>query len=387
MENISKIRNCYGCGVCAIACPSHIINIELNKEGFFQPKISNIDKCTDCGVCLSVCAYTHEKLSLDDNKRIDGYAAWSNNEDVRYKCSSGGIGFETGKHLLTEGYKVCGVKYNIEKQRAEHFIADNEKDFEASIGSKYIQSYTVDAFSNFSKDEKYFVSGTPCQIDSLRRYIRGKKIESNFVLMDFFCHGVPSHLMWKKYLKSIENRIEEFTELSWRNKKTGWHDSWAITAKSNERTYFSLFSKGDLFYKMFLNDSCLGKACYEKCKYKGIASSADMRIGDLWGPTYKDEEKGVSGVLAITEKGRQIVEMLQPKLTLIFEDISVVTEGQMKRSPSKPILYGIYMWMLRSSSVTLSVEVKLIDMRKMISHHLKLLMHPVQAFKKIKTRL
>ena len=35
--NIQYIRNCYGCGLCAIACPKRIINIELNKKGLLSP--------------------------------------------------------------------------------------------------------------------------------------------------------------------------------------------------------------------------------------------------------------------------------------------------------------------------------------------------------------
>lgn len=34
---------------------------------------------------------------------------------MRRKCSSGGAGFEIGKCLLGQGYKVCGVRYDAEK--------------------------------------------------------------------------------------------------------------------------------------------------------------------------------------------------------------------------------------------------------------------------------
>ena len=59
--NIQYIRNCYGCGLCAIACPKRIINIELNNEGFYEPNITDITDCLDCGLCCEVCAYTHKK--------------------------------------------------------------------------------------------------------------------------------------------------------------------------------------------------------------------------------------------------------------------------------------------------------------------------------------
>ena len=51
-------------------------------------------------------------------------------------------------------------------------------------------------------------------------------------------------------------------------------------------------SQGDMFYRLFLSDACLGKACYEKCKFKYENSSADIRIGDLWGTTYQVMKRG-----------------------------------------------------------------------------------------------
>ena len=130
--------------------------------------------------------------------------------------------------FIAPRYKACGVRYNPELRRAEHFIAETLEEFQPSVGSKYIPSFSAEAFSRINKKEKNFVTGTPCQIDSFRRMIRHFKVEDNFVLMDFFCHGVPSLLLWNKYLSEVESRIGQSTFISWRNKTTGWHDSWAM---------------------------------------------------------------------------------------------------------------------------------------------------------------
>ena len=175
--NISNIHNCYGCGVCATACPQKIIEIKLNSEGFYEPYISGLEKCTDCNICIDVCGYIHDKLSIN-NVPLKSYAAWSKESDVRRKCSSGGVGFEIGRYLIKQGYKVCGVRYNVETNRAEHYIATTVEELIPSIGSKYIQSYTVDGFKAINRNEKYLVTGTPCQILSEGIYasLRGKTI-------------------------------------------------------------------------------------------------------------------------------------------------------------------------------------------------------------------
>lgn len=82
MNNISDIKNCYGCGVCAAACPRNIIQIRLNKRGFYEPYIIDSNKCTQCGLCRDVCAYSHKELALDASN-VHAWASWSNDEEVR----------------------------------------------------------------------------------------------------------------------------------------------------------------------------------------------------------------------------------------------------------------------------------------------------------------
>lgn len=104
--NISQIKDCYGCGVCALVCPKHIITISLNNDGFYEPRIQEIDKCTNCSLCIDICAYSHNELSLK-NPKIKSFAAWSNNEETRINCSSGGISFEIGKLLLQQNIRFA----------------------------------------------------------------------------------------------------------------------------------------------------------------------------------------------------------------------------------------------------------------------------------------
>ena len=323
-----------------------IVSIELNFNGFYEPRIIEQDKCITCGICLEVCAFNHNERALKKTENIS-WAAWSNDDDIRRKCSSGGIGFELGKQLIEHGYQAVGCRYDIKEQRAEHFISTTTEEFVKSIGSKYIQSYTEEAFKQIKlKDQKYFVTGTPCQIDSFRRMIQKFRCEDNFILMDFYCHCVPSMHAWKAYIKMLEPKIGKVTYASWRNKPTGWHDSWTMIMKGDRGENTSWMSKGDIFYKLFLGDICLGPQCQKACKYKWDKSSADIRIGDLWGKTYKDDHKGVSALVAFTKKGREIVEGLQ-NVTLVKHPFDIVAEGQMTKNAHHKEMSFVVMYMLR----------------------------------------
>lgn len=369
-SNVSTIHNCYGCGVCSASCPKTIISINLNRNGFYEPCIEEQDKCINCGICLDVCAFTHEERALKSNKiNIKSWAAWSNDEDIRRKCSSGGIGFEIGKQLIEQGFKAVGCRYDINEQRAEHYIATTVEEFVQSIGSKYIQSYTEDAFKQIKlKGHKYLVTGTPCQIDSFRRMTLKFHCEDNFILMDFYCHCVPSMWAWKAYIKMFEPKIGKVTYASWRNKfHYGWHDSWlmGIDGEKNakpvdwhesynllikERKSFvqSRKTQGDMFYKLFLGDVVLGPQCQKQCKYKFDKSSADIRIGDLWGKTYKENQEGVSALVAFTRKGQELVEGLH-NVTLVEHPFNIVAEGQMKTNARQKEMTNTVMFLLRNN--------------------------------------
>lgn len=362
--NISKVKNCFGCGVCSSVCPRKIIKIECNKKGFYEPVITDENKCSKCGICKDVCSFCHDSISLE-KKDIKAWAAWSNDEAVRRKCSSGGIGFEIAKLLIDRGYKVVACRYDTVQQRAEHYIASNAEELIASIGSKYIQSYTADAFAAIDRKQKYLVTGTPCQIDSFRRMVRRTKSEDNFILMDFYCHCVPSMHAWKNYMKMIEPKTGRVTYASWRNKfEFGWHDSWLMGIdgeKTSEpvnrhdsynmlirekKTFIqSRMSKGDWFYKMFLGHYCNGPQCERDCKYKYDKSAADIRIGDLWGNTYQKDEKGVNALVTFTKRGEDLVKSLKG-VTLIEHDLKTVAEGQMKTNaqanPLSPFVMLLY---------------------------------------------
>lgn len=347
---IESGKSCYGCGLCSIVCGKKIIGIRLSKDGFYEPYITDHSKCTKCGFCVDVCAFLHNDLSLKECNKTS-YAAWSKNLEIRRQSSSGGVGFEISLLLINRGYKVCGVRYNSDKERAEHYVASRAIDLSQTIGSKYIQSYTIDAFKQINKKDKYLIIGTPCQIDSFRRFIKKFNIEENFVLMDFFCHGVPSLNLWKKYVQEVKYKTGKITYASWRNKQLhthvqgckgennhklfDWHDSYNILIKGVQSHVFSKSSEGDLFYKFFLSDSCFGKACYKNCKYKYDQSSADIRIGDMWGNTYKDNKEGVSSVITFTDKGLRILN--DCNCELIPYPFEIVSEGQMKKNPYMPI--------------------------------------------------
>lgn len=102
-----------------------------------------------------------------------------------------------------------------------------------------------------------------------------------------------------------------------------------------------------MFYKLFLGDICIGPQCEKQCKYKYDQSSADIRIGDLWGDVYKDDEKGVSALVSFTPKGEKIINDLK-NVTLVKHPLDIVAEGQMKKNSTSKTMSPLIMYVLRN---------------------------------------
>ena len=351
-NNITKsvigTKDCYGCGLCVKVCRKHVLDIQLNTTGFFEPIAVNIEDCVDCGLCQKVCSYNGEVDVFHPNL---SYAGWSKNPENRKLSSSGGVAYEIAKTALEHGFSIICVKYNIEKKRAEHYIAENIDELNSSRGSKYIQSYTVDALKQIDRHKKYVFIGSPCQAASVRLFVDTFKLADNFIIIDFFCHGIPSYNLWNKYLEKHSIDLGTIKEISWRNKKKGWHNGYCMTIQGENATYQS-YKQQDDFYAFFLGDACLGEACYDSCKFKYDKSCADIRLGDLWGKKFAKNQDGVSSVIVFTQKGNTILSWANVNLDeLPFEDAA---EGQMKSTARRPWYYNICSKKLNQDSYDLS---------------------------------
>lgn len=310
-----SIRHCTSCQACAAVCAHKAISIHLNDEGFYRPVVDDA-LCTNCGLCASVCYKFDDNIKKSTEESLNGkqfYSAWSTDDDIVRQTTSGGLADVLAHKLLDEGYKVVGVVYNDEMVRAEHRIANSQEGLIPFRGSKYIQSYTLDAFKQVvanSRKEKYAVFGTPCQIYALSKYAEKLKVMDNLFLVDLFCHGCPSLYSWTKYQENIkkEKGLTSFDVVKFRSKRRGW-GVYCVEAESDGKTVYLSKKNKDYYFELFFSDLILNDSCYD-CRFRSSLEYTDIRLGDFWGRKFIGNHRGVSAVCISTEKGREMFDVL-----------------------------------------------------------------------------
>lgn len=212
--------------------------------------------------------------------------------------------YEFSKSAITRGEAVAGVVYNYLTDRAKTIVVHSLDEIEAFRGTKYIQSYTVDAYKQLideainNIERNFLVFGTPCQIYGFASVLEQKRIRNRFILVDLFCHGVPSYLVWDNYIKDIKRKTGKLIHVIFRDKSIGWHNFVMRIQGQNE--VYQQSSEADWFYRLFFDNVMLSKACFY-CPVRQTETMADIRIGDCWGIRYQDREDGVSTVICFSE--------------------------------------------------------------------------------------
>lgn len=325
MNNVydkNTINQCTGCGICSAVCPVNAIVIELNEEGFYNPKI-DLDICISCGKCKTNCYKFDDKI-IKTGQNITSFSAINKDTNLLNKCSSGAVSEEIMKECIKRGYKVIGVEYDYEKNNAKSTICGNIEELKKYRGSKYFQSYTVDALKKvvIDKENKYAIFGTPCQIYAVKKFMIKNNL-NNHILIDCFCHGVPTMHLWKSY---IANYNLPFRNINFRTKDYGWHN-YSFNMVDNKLNSVISPRNNDRFYDLFFSKHCFNLACYD-CQLRSTVAYADIRLGDFWGNRYKENRSGVSAIVAITETGKNIIESLVDKLEIEKVDFNEVIYAQ-----------------------------------------------------------
>ena len=319
---------CTGCRACANACPKGCISFHKNKEGFLYPTV-DYSKCIHCGKCIKACP-VYGKIITEYNRKIFAVKAC---DKVRKTSSSGGVFYHLAEEVLSRSGVVFGAAFD-DNLYLKHIAITDKADLYKLQGSKYLQSNTKNTFKEvkdyLENNKTVLYVGTPCQIKGLHLFLNKKY--DNLYTIDVICHGVPSPLVFSKYISKLEEKYKsDVVKYSFRNKDEGWKNFRTKIEFENGIVLNERFDQ-NIYMKGFLRNLYLRKSCYN-CPARGFTSGSDITLGDFWGiqeelPEF-DDDKGCSLVFINTEQGEKIFNQVQE-----YFDIKKIDEKVIKYNKS-----------------------------------------------------
>lgn len=317
MLKITDKSQCCGCEACAQVCPVQCITMQMDDEGFRYPSVDT-EKCSECGACRRVCPV----LNRDEERQpLQTLAARNPQEQVRMQSSSGGVFSMLAERTLARGGVVFGARFD-ERWQVEHAGVESIEELASLRGSKYLQSRIGESFKRVREHLKagreVMFSGTPCQIAGLRKFLR--RDYDNLLTVDVVCHGVPSPLVWSRYLEwecqKHGTEVENLRRVSFRDKQSGW-TSYSVLVEGAEGEIVRQIFRENLFMQGFLRNLYLRPSCHS-CAARSGRSGSDITIGDFWGirdvlPEV-DDDGGITLLLINTDKGAQAIHATEANL-------------------------------------------------------------------------
>ncbi len=310
MITLTTDKKCTGCTACEQICPKNAISMKCDKEGFLFPAIDD-NKCIECKKCINVCSAENLPAKTEP---VQIFAARAKNEDVVAHSSSGGV-FTLLANLIISG---SGVVYGAgfdENFAVVHKRAETCEDAAQLAGSKYVQSFLVDTFKNVQKDlhsgKQVLFVGTPCQCAGLKSFLGNAEYE-NLLMADFVCHGVPSAVLYKKYIEEISCG-KKVVRVNFRSKTKG-EKGYRMGIDFADGNQYRSEVVRDPYLLAYAQNISLRKSCYT-CSFKDFHLASDITLGDFWGiedtDSFLNDKQGVSLVMINSQKGAAAFEAVR----------------------------------------------------------------------------
>ena len=308
-------RKCTGCGACDNKCPVNAIRMEMDSDGFLFPVIDQT-RCTNCGLCVKVCPVINIAAVRKQFARKTSCYSMMAEDDLRARSSSGGMFMLLAEKIISEGGVVCGAAYTPDYLEVKHVVVRTLPELSALRGAKYLQSDVGNVYRelkvSLDNGQPALFCGCSCQVAALKCFL-GKDYEK-LLTVDLICHGVPSPLVYRKYVEDVAHgrTLQRFDF----REKAFWGWGAACSMFFNDGSVFRENCFKDRFYRGFSNALFVRRSC-AICPYTNTTRIGDFSLGDFWGISEIDpaanDGKGTSLVLVNTKKGQAVVEEIAPK--------------------------------------------------------------------------
>ncbi len=345
---------CTGCGLCHSVAG---VPFTTDEKGFKYPTLS--DKETP--LLETICPAAGNALNNYSDGSIWGcvkkaYLGNANDEDVRFKASSGGVITALCLYLIDKKL-VDGViqtrKHSTDPRLTETIVSICREDVLSCCGSRYTTSNPLMHIKQQVEPGKtYAFVGKPCDISALRMFQKASSEDwANQIkyMLTFYCAGQPSINANNKLLAELGCKdIKNCEDLRYRG--YGWPGKAVAKLKNgseNTMNYESSWMK------------ILGRDTRRICRFctDGTGEYSDVSCGDAWfldtanHPDFT-ERPGRNIIFARTEEGTSLINAAISDGYVCAEDFDMSRSNEIK-------LFQPYHYTRKASLSTLKIAMKL----------------------------
>ena len=343
LRHVIETGLCLGCGTCAGICPNDAIKMN-SSSGLHIPLIDK-SRCTNCRLCFLSCpghsvdfnelaslVFNEEYKSTEVGNNLSCYVGYSNNNQIRFESTSGGLITELLIFALESGFIDGVITTRMKKDNpleTEAFIARTSQEIIEASKSKYCPvAPNVCLKQILNENGRFAMVGLPCHIHGIRKAemisadLR-KKIVLTFGLL---CSHTVDFAGTQFLLKKIGLKKDEIAKISYRGE--GWPGSMSIETKSSSKMRIPLFGSWKSYWPLFSSFFFTPMRC-TMCPDQ-TAELADISFGDAWLPEFKKERRGMSIIISRTKTGQSLLNhaVSAKKVSLTDVNIKKVNQSQ-----------------------------------------------------------
>lgn len=316
-KKIANHELCYGCGTCISFCTIKAAKlINTDNDGI---KVDISDICTGCTNCYEVCPAINLNFNqfqnLLFNEKTDSiigntkecYIGHSNDQNIRYNSSSGGVVTQllifALENKIIDGAIVTRMKNANE---AEPFIARTKDDLIKASKSKYLPVPVNIIIKTImeTKNEKFAFVGLPCHINGIRKAEKfNEELKSKIILkLGIFCSHTNVLNATYYLFNKLSIKKDKTTGISYRGE--GWPGKVKIFL--SKKTPLTINNQDPLITTIF-NDYFFAPQGCILCNDL-TAELADISFGDPWiDDLMKKEQLGKSIIISRTNIGHKLI--------------------------------------------------------------------------------